>query len=303
MGWMMLSLNDYSLKRYTLWSGKKVRMDNETNIIEDICEHAVTAVEYAKDRGMYIRAGSPSPIYDPINRLAALIKAEDDAGADGVWLGDGPGAGTPEAFKYITAMARSIIGPNKDIEGHWHNDYGLGTANAIAAVTAGCNVISCSVHGLGDRSGITSLEEVVAILEVLYGVDTGVDMQKLWPLSQLVSKLYGIRLSQNKAIVGENSYVHEEDPHISRILNSGRQWWGYNTINPAYLGRKEYLHWGGSSMHKGPGSCTALKIAELGYTYNEKKLEEILERAIEIAKKNRYATEEEIENIIRKVYE
>ena len=302
MGWMMLKLNDWDIQRRTLWSGKKIRMDTETHIIEDICEHAVSAIEYAKDRGMYIRAGSASPIFDPINRLAALLKAEVDAGADGAWMGDGPGAGIPEAFKFLTAMARSILGPDKDIEGHWHNDYGLGTANAIAAVTAGCDVISCSVHGLGDRAGITALEEVVTILEILYGVDTGVDMEKLWPLSQLVSELYGIRLSQNKAIVGENTYVHEEDPHISRVIRSGRKWWGYNTINPEYLGRRQHLHWGGSSMHKGPNSCTALKIAEMGFSYDEKKLNDIIERATEIAKRRRYATEEEVEKIIRDTY-
>jgi len=301
-GWMMISINDVDLQRIPLWSGKKIRMDTETHIIEDICEHAVSAIEYAKDQGMYIRAGSPSPIFDPLNRLAALLKAEDEAGADGVWLGDGPGAGIPEAFKFLTLMARSIIGPEKDIEGHWHNDYGLGTANAIAAVTAGCNVISCSVNGLGDRAGITALEEVVTALEILYGIDTGVKIEKLWPLSQLVSDLYGIRLSQNKAIVGENSYVHEEDPHIARVLLSGRKWWGYNTINPEYLGRKQYLHWGGSSMHKGTNSCTALKIAEMGFSYNEKKLDEIIERATEIAKRKRYTTEEELEEIIRSVY-
>lgn len=301
-GWMMTSLNDYDLGGMTLWSGKKVRMDTEAHIIEDICEHKVSAIEYAKGRGMYIRAGSPNPTIDPLNRLAALLKAEVDAGADGAWMGDGAGAGIPEAFKFLTAMARSIMGPDKDIEGHWHNDYGLGTANAIAAVTAGANVVCCSVHGLGDRAGITCLEEVVTILEILYGVDTGVDMTKLWPLSQLVTELYGIRLSQNKAIVGENSFVHEESPHINAVLRAGKKWWGYNIFNPEYFGRKEYLHWGGSSMYKGPSSCTALKIAGMGLSYDEKKLDEIVERATEIAKRKRYASEEEVEEIIRDVY-
>lgn len=302
-GWMMLGLKDYTIQKIKTWSGKKIRMDNEISMMEDVCEHAVSAIEYAKERGMYIRAGSGGPIDDPLHRLAALLKAEVDAGADGAWLGDGGGTGIPEAFKFITAMARSIMGPDKDIEGHYHDDYGLGTANALAAVTAGANVVCASVHGLGDRAGITSLEEIVCALEILYGVDTGVDMQKLWPLSQLVSELYGIRLSQNKAIVGENTYVHEESPHIAAVIRANRAWWGFNAINPEYLGRKERLHWGGSSMHIGPNSCTARKIVEMGLQYDEKKLEVVVERATEIAKKNRYATEEEVEKIIRDIYE
>lgn len=301
-GWMMQSTSDRNLQAIKTWSGKKIRMDSEAHKIEDVCEHAASAIEYAKKRGMYIRAGSPVPVADPLNRLAALLKAEVDAGADGAWLGDGGGGGIPEAFKFITAMARSIMGPDKDIEGHWHNDFGLGTANAIAAVTAGANVVCCSVHGLGDRGGITSLEEIVTALEILYGIDTGVDMTKLWGLSQLVSELYGIRLSQNKAIVGENAYVHEESVHITAVFDSGKAWYGFNIINPEYLGRKEELNWGGSSMHKGTASCTAYKIADMGLPYDEKKLDIILERIMEIAKKNRYATEEEVEKIIRDAY-
>jgi len=298
MGWMLFPVDDYRIKQRNPWC----RTDTETHIVEDLCDRISMGVEYAKERGVYIRAGVSSPVVAPLNRLVSVYKAAYEAGADGTTVMDGYGINIPEATKFLTSIALSIFGPNKDIETHCHDDYGLAMANTAAFVSAGGNVVDCAVNGLGDRGGQASLEQIIPVLEILYGIDTGVDMTKLLGLSKLVEELYGIPVQPNKGISGENCYVHEEDPHIAAILRADGEWWGDNAINPEYLGAKQYLHWGASSLHKGPNSCTALKISQMGFTYNEKQLDEVLERIIEIAKKNRYATEEEVEKIIKDVY-
>lgn len=277
--------------------------DEHTN--DDLCERATNVIRYAKSLGLIVRAGMSTASKAPLERVAVLYRAFSDAGSDRVSVTDGNGFVIPENLKFYVKFIRNLVRPDIKIQCHLHNDYGLANANAVAAVTAGCGVLDLSVNGLGDRAGISALEVVVPILEILYGVDTGVKLEKMQYLSDLVEELYGIRMQQHYPIVGDSMWVHEEDPHIARILlarEAGRDaWTGYNIINPEVFGAKEKLQFSLTSVHKGPGSCLAIKIRQMGLSATDEQFDELIARILAISEKKQYATEEEVEKLIEEI--
>ena len=101
---------------------------------------------------------------------------------------------------------------------HCHNDFGLATANSLAAVEEGVAYVHTCIAGFGERAGVAPLEEVVSALELLYDIDTGVDMKKLYRLSQLAEKSFALPIQYHKPIVGENAFSYEVDEHIHAML-------------------------------------------------------------------------------------
>jgi isopropylmalate/homocitrate/citramalate synthase len=275
------------------------------HMLDDLCVHITEKVEYAKSLGLIVRAGIATVAKAPLERVGPIYKAIAEGGADRAHVSDGYGCNNPENMKFYVRFVKAIVGPHLKIATHCHNDYGLANANIIAAVTAGCEVIDLSVNGLGDRAGIGALEVVVPVLEVQYGVDTGIKMEKLQYLSDFVENLYGIKMQQHYPIVGDSMWVHEEDPHIARVLLAreagGEAWAGYNIINPEVFGAKEKLQFSPTSIHKGPGSCLAIKIRQMGRSATDAQFDELIARIIEISKRKHYATEEEVENLITEI--
>ncbi len=300
--YMLFPATDAALLRLAdrgIDSGIRIRQEHMT---DDLCHHVTNAVEYAKSLGLIVRAGISTAAKAPLERVAPMYKAIAEAGADRAHVSDGFGCNIPETMKFYVRFVKGIVGPNVKIATHCHNDYGLANANVIAAVTAGCEVIDLSVNGLGDRAGIAALEVVVPVLELLYGVDTGVKMEKIQHLSDFVEELYGIKMQQHYPIVGDSMWVHEEDPHIARILRAreagGEAWAAYNVIKPEVFGAKEKLQFSLTSVHKGPGSCLAVKIRQLGLSATDEQFDELVARILKISEKKKFATEEEVEMLI-----
>jgi 2-isopropylmalate synthase len=145
------------------------------------------------------------------------------AGATTLNIPDTVGYATPEEFQ---TFCRSIIDGVGAPDGvvysvHCHNDLGLATANSLAAVRAGVRQVECTINGLGERAGNASLEEIVMTLKMRsdqYGLDTGLDTTKLTATSALVSRLSGIHVPPNKAIVGGNAFAHQAGIHQHGVL-------------------------------------------------------------------------------------
>jgi isopropylmalate/homocitrate/citramalate synthase len=273
------------------------------HLMEDLVDHCYEKVKYVKDRGVISRAGIGTPQRNPLDRVILCWKAFADAGTDRLHVSDGNGIVIPESMKYYMRLGKSVS-PKSQLATHCHDDYGMANANIIAAVTAGCEVIDLSFNGMGDRGGLAATEIVVPNLEIQYGVDTGVKMERLYPISKLVEEMWGIPLEYQHAIVGRNMWVHEEGPHIRDVL-LGREikdgWKNQNIANPEVFGAKETIQFSPTSVHKGPESCLAVLISQLGYNYTDNQFDELVKRILEISDRKNFATEEEVTNIIKEI--
>lgn len=266
---------------------------------EELAELYGKQVEYSRSQGKF----TSFMISTNVTRMDLIYncyKAASDAGVNRVYVADGYGCSTPEGIKYLITLVKDIVGPGIEIGLHQHNDFGLATANALAAVTAGANVVDTAVNGLGDRGGLPSADAVVGSLEVLYGVKTGIKLDKLRPLSDLVRKHWGISIEPHRPVIGDNMYRHETDIHIAALLSG--LWYAYNVIKPEVLGAKESLEFGPAALAKGESSAVGVKISTMGFKASDEQFDQILDLIREEIKKSpeRFATEEKVAEIIRR---
>ncbi|MFX1494743.1 MAG: hypothetical protein ACFFBZ_10715 [Promethearchaeota archaeon] len=232
--------------------------------------------------------------------LSILINAIEKGvknNAKMVMLYDTVGACNVSAISYMIKKIKPVV--NKIPIGiHVHDDFGLGTASTIAAVEQGATFMDLVVNKLGDRAGNTSLEEVVVSLEMLYGIDTGIDLSKLYELSKLVEKYSGIPLPFNKPIVGRNTFLHESELHVMSALKKDKYWMCFTPYRPEVVGQQEEIIFGPTTLH---GDAIKIKCNQMGYKEYNDYLPEILNKAhLKIITK-KFITEKELEEIIKNV--
>lgn len=260
---------------------------------EAVLERIRDAVRYSKEKGMFTAIGGRG---DRLDDFAKTFTAYAEAGADRVCIYDGRGWSTPEVFRFLVTYARTIVGPNIDIAVHCHDDFGLATANTLEAVKAGAKIADVTVISTGHKSGNAALEQVAAALEVLYGVATGIDFSQLSGLCRLVEELYGIRIAVNRPIVGANQYSYA-GWDIASILR-GQQWYVWENIKAEAVGNKRRLMWG-PTIPPGRNSPIPIKIELMGLKATDEQLDRIYARMTDICHQRSFATDEEMEQIIR----
>ncbi len=204
---------------------------------EKVLEQGIAAVKYAKkhveDVEFYAEdAGRADNIF-----LAQLVGAAIAAGATVVNIPDTTGYCLPseyaEKIKFLIDNVKNI--DKAIISAHCHNDLGLATANSISGVLSGARQIECTINGIGERAGNTSLEEVVMILKSHKELNffTSINTQKIYETSQVVSDLIGISVQPNKAIVGANAFAHSSGIHQDGMIKNRST---YEIINPTDVG-------------------------------------------------------------------
>ena len=199
--------------------------------LEYIIQGAVESVEYAKDHGLTVEFSAEDATRTERDYLFEIFNEVAGAGADFLDVPDTVGILTP-------IMTRELITDIKNnfkipISVHFHNDFGLATANTLTAIECGANQAHVTVNGLGERTGNCSLEELVMTLKTAYGVDLGLDTTRLYSLSNLVGRLTGVKMPVNKPIVGDNAFAHESGIHVHGILNNAST---YEPISPEMVG-------------------------------------------------------------------
>jgi len=204
---------------------------------EKIIERAVAAVKHAKkyveDVEFYAEdAGRTDNEY-----LAKVLEAVIKAGATVLNIPDTTGYCLPEEYgAKIKYLKDNVKGIHKVIlSTHCHNDLGLATANSIAGIANGARQIECTINGIGERAGNTSLEEVVMIMKQhpSLQLDTGINTKMLKSLSCLVSDKMGMVVQANKAIVGENAFAHSSGIHQDGVIKKRET---YEIMDPADVG-------------------------------------------------------------------
>lgn len=187
--------------------------------LQQMIDAAVRAHTAAKERGLVTYASAYDTLRSDRDDLRAVYGELNRRGLiDAVRIVDTVGVGTPKVVADLVRWCREEFG--LPIEVHFHDDFGLATANAVAAVEAGADAVSSSIAGVGERAGNTATEEVAAALEVLLGVDTGLAVDRLGDSFVRAAELMRLTLQNNRAIVGRNSFRHVSGISISGYVKS-----------------------------------------------------------------------------------
>jgi len=207
---------------------------------EAIIEKAVAAVTYAKTFVEDVEFFAEDAGRTDNEFLARICEALVKVGVTVLNIPDTTGYCLPEEYgakiKYLRENVTGIH--NVTLSCHCHNDLGLATANSIAGVVNGARQIECTINGIGERAGNTSLEEVVMILRQhpTLGLDTNINSQMLYSTSQMVSEKMGMNVQPNKAIVGANAFAHSSGIHQDGVIKNRET---YEIIDPAEVGVDE----------------------------------------------------------------
>jgi len=191
-------------------------------------------VPLALDAGFEVAVGAEDASRADVDHLLRLADAAAEAGAFRLRIADTVGALDP--FATHALVARVVGASDLAIEFHGHDDYGLATANSLAAARAGATHLSVTVGGLGERAGNAPLEEVAAALECLHGEPTGVDLTQLSGLAAMVAEAARRGVPAGKAIIGGDVFSHESGVHVAGLIADPES---YRGPDPALFGRRD----------------------------------------------------------------
>ena len=256
---------------------------------------AIDAVEYGKSRGLQVEFSAEDATRTDREFLKKVFGEVAKAGADRIDIPDTVGYSTPE---YIAEITKDAIDATKlPVSVHCHNDFGLAVANAISGIQAGAQCAHVTINGIGERAGNASLEEFVMALNSLQFEnkwETNINTKLLYETSRYVSKLVGINVQPNKAIVGENAFGHESGIHTHGVLSNPLT---YEPISPEIVGRTRWLQVG---KHAGIHGMNAM-LKEYGIEPNNEQTKQILEQVKNIGDQGKQVTEVELLSIANEI--
>ncbi len=232
-----------------------------------------------------------------VHFLCEVIEAVIDAGASTVNIPDTVGYSIPLEFgTMIKTIHDKVNNINKAvISVHCHNDLGLATANSLSAVLNGAGQIECTINGIGERAGNCSMEEVVMALRTrrdIFQADTSIHTEEIMRTSRLVTKITGISVQPNKAIVGANAFAHESGIHQDGLLKEKST---YEIMKPESVG----LHATKLVLGKHSGRhAFKTRLKDLGYVLTDEELNRTFERFKRLADQKKDIFDEDIEAMI-----
>jgi len=249
-------------------------MKKLTKTPEEMLEVTTSVVEHARDRGVTAEVALEDASRTELRYLKKVIRNAIDAGVARVTPCDTVGTLTPEkSAEWYGEIHREF--PDTLLGVHTHNDFGLATATSIAAVASGATHIHATINGLGERAGNASLEEIAVALKLLYNVETGLHLEKITETSMLVSRLTGVNVQPNKAIVGDNAFAHESGIHTHAILRDPNT---YERIDPKLVGAARRIV---SGKHAG-STGLSMSLEEMGLYPNKDQFDLIYKQVKEL---------------------
>jgi homocitrate synthase NifV len=236
------------------------------------------------DRGFLVCVGGEDSSRADINFVRRVAEAAQEAGALRFRFADTLGILDPFTTHHRIDLLRRAV--DMQIEIHAHDDFGMATANSLAAVRAGATHVNTTVNGLGERAGNAPLEEVVMALRHIHAVETGVDMHAYRDLSGLVAKASGRAVAPNKSIVGDAVFTHEAGIHVDGLLKNPIN---YEPFDPSEVGMRHRLVLG---KHSGTHAVVSA-YAGLGIALSRDEAERVLAKVREFTHLTKAAPEEE----------
>jgi len=271
---------------HTFISTSNVQMKHAIGLTpEQVLSATVDSVEYIKDHGLICEFSPMDATRSEMRFLKRVCKAAEEAGADRINIPDTVGVMTPPSMRKLIEDVKTVV--KIPISVHCHDDFGMAVANSLAAVEAGATQVHATINGLGERAGNAALEEVVMALHLIYKRKTGINTRLLYGTSQLVSRLTGIPIQPNKAIVGGNAFAHESGIHTRGVTVVPLT---FEPIKPELVGRRRKLVAGKLAGTRG----VKAELEETGIHPNEEQLKEIVRRVKELGDKGKTVTDADL---------
>ena len=268
-----------------------IHLDHKMHITrQDAINLSETAVEYAKDHGLFVAFSAEDATRTDIEFLKRIYGKAQECGADRVHIADTTGAITPQGIDYLVKELVKDI--DIDIAVHLHNDFGLAVINSIVGVLAGAKAVSTTVNGIGERAGNASLEELIMAMKILYGKDYGFKTKYIKELSDLVSKASGLPIPYNKPVVGNNVFRHESGIHVDAVIEEPLC---YEPYLPELVGQKRQLVLG---KHSGCRAVRA-KLNECELDVSNDELIEIVRQVKKQREEGKYINDQVFKEIVK----
>jgi 2-isopropylmalate synthase len=285
---------------HTFLATSDIHLQHKLGISRREClEQARDAVRLAKSFCDDVEFSAEDATRSDPDFLCKVLQAVVEAGASTINIPDTVGYTVPAEFaELITRIRQKVPGiGGVVISAHCHDDLGLAVANSLAAVHAGARQVECTVNGIGERAGNTSLEELVMIMRVRadrYPFHTTVVSEQLFPASQLLSEITSVGVQPNKAIVGRNAFAHEAGIHQDGVIKHALT---YEIMTPESVGVP------GTRLVLGKHSgrhALGLRCEQLGFPLERRELDEVYRQFVSLADTNKMIQDQQIMEMMRK---
>lgn len=263
---------------------------------DQIIERAVTAVSYAKSFVEDVEFYAEDAGRTDNEFLAQVCEAVVNAGATVLNIPDTTGYCLPEEYgakiKYLKENVKGI--EKATLSCHCHNDLGLATANSIAGITNGARQIECTINGIGERAGNTSLEEVVMIMRQhpTLNLDTNINSKLLYDTSRLVSESMGMLVQPNKAVVGANAFAHSSGIHQDGVIKNRET---YEIMNPHDVGVTESAI---VLTARSGRAALAYRAKNVGFELDKLQLDKVYQEFLKLADMQKEISDDDIPKIV-----
>jgi 2-isopropylmalate synthase len=281
---------------HTFHSSSDIHLTHQYRISrEEALKRSVAMVELARSLAADVEFSAMDATRTDQDFLIELVLAVVEAGATTVNIPDTVGYTTPVEFGALIKAVKAKVGERAVISVHCHNDLGLAVANSLAAIINGAGQVECTINGIGERAGNCSMEEVVMNLATrkdFYRATTNIRTREIIRTSRLLTRITGIRVQPNKAIVGANAFAHESGIHQDGLLKEKMT---YEIIRPEDVGLKqtELVLGKHSGRH-----AFKVRLQELGYELTPEELESAFAKFKNLADQKKQIFDEDLETLV-----
>ena len=279
---------------HTFIATSDLHMEHKLQMTRDeVLKQIEASVSHAKSMGVDVQWSPEDATRTDRDFLVTAVQTAIENGATTVNIPDTVGYTAPlESADIIRMLIERVEGAeNVTFSTHCHNDLGMATANSLAAVAAGARQIECTINGLGERAGNTSLEEVVMAMRVRNDImpfQTGIDATRIMQASRLISGVTGFPVQYNKAIVGKNAFAHEAGIHQDGMLKHAGT---YEIMRPEDVGLTESTL--AMGKHSGRHALKS-KLSEMGVDVGDNQLKELFVRFKALADRKKEVYDDDI---------
>ncbi|MFV9568724.1 2-isopropylmalate synthase [Thermoanaerobacter mathranii] len=269
---------------------------------EETLKRAVEMVKYARKKFDEIEFSAEDASRTDWDFLVKVFSEVIEAGANVINIPDTVGYAMPREFGELVKYIKNNV-PNIDgviISAHCHNDLGLAVANSLSAIENGATQVEVAVNGIGERAGNAALEEVIMALNTrkdYFGLVHGINTKEIYNTSKLVSKLTGIDIPPNKAIIGANAFRHQAGIHQHGIINNRAT---YEIMKPEDIGINPDTFALGKLSGR---NAFELKAKQLGYNLSPGELNEAFRRFKDLADRKKVIIDEDIRFVVEETLE